>query len=162
MPKYIDLAGQRFGRLRVESYHGTNGRTAEWRCQCDCGRLTITTSHGLRFKGVRSCGCLTIDKTIERSTTHGQSKRTEYVAWRNMKQRCSNPKSPIYRYYGGRGIRVCEQWAGDYEAFIADMGPCPSGHTLDRIDTDGHYEPQNCRWATRSVQQRNKRPFNRH
>jgi hypothetical protein len=94
--------------------------------------------------------------------THGMHNTPEYRTWTGMKERCYNPSADSYKNYGGRGITVCDRWRDDFPAFYADMGPRPSeNHSLDRRDTDGNYEPENCRWATRSEQQKNKRPMQR-
>lgn len=90
--------------------------------------------------------------------THGKSKTPEYIAWQSMKGRCLNEKDMVFKYYGARGIMVCERWTV-FENFYADMGPRPEGHTLDRIDNEGHYEPGNCRWATWTEQSLNKRVY---
>jgi hypothetical protein len=107
----------------------------------------------------KSCGCLNAELASARRKTHGQSLRTrEYNAWVNMKGRCGNPAYTRYANWGGRGIQVCERWLHNFEAFFVDMGPCPPGHSLDRVNVDGHYEKSNCRWATASEQVKNRRP----
>jgi hypothetical protein len=167
MPRKIDLTGQRFGRLQVilqvPRPPDARDTRARWLCKCDCGNFSHKDSANLRNGISRSCGCLQIDLTISRQTTHGCSpadwtKHTpEYRCWQNMIARCVNPNRRDYKHYGGRGISVCERWR-KFEAFLEDMGikPDPS-LTLDRINVNGHYEPSNCRWATWSEQQCNKR-----
>jgi hypothetical protein len=154
--KYIDITGQRFGRLtairpagiRPQAKRPTSGEMW-WHCKCDCGRSTISKSGDLRRK-TRSCGC---------TRTHGHSqKHPLYPIWKTMRQRCLNPANADYRWYGARGITVCERW-NDFTNFLADVGERPSPElTLDRIDVNGNYEPGNIRWATWEQQRQNKRP----
>lgn len=164
--RVMNLTGQRYGRVVVVGRSGSDRRgTAQWRYRCDCGRDGIALSDNLRFGRTRSCGCLNRDAAAVQHRTHGESvgKGTpEYNAWCTMWKRCTNQTFDHYRHYGGRGITVCDRWVS-YEAFLADMGRRPtSGHSLDRVDNDGNYEPSNCRWATRSEQCRNQRPRQRH
>jgi len=150
--KPMDLTGQRFGRLVAIKRVSRKPYTL-WACRCDCGNNTVVRLGHLRAGATQSCGCL----VRETSTTHGQWGTPEYNAWNTMKQRCLNPNNPRWHQYGGRGITVCEQWL-PFENFIADMGQKPSPeHSLDRIDNESGYRPDNCRWATRSEQCRNSR-----
>ncbi len=160
MPAKLDLTGQRFGRLLVVSAAPpkiSGGQSCtQWTCRCDCGRLITTYTGGLRSGHTASCGCATNDARVARFTKHGMSSTREHAAWRAMKARCENKSQTSYPNYGGRGISVCARWAS-FEAFFADMGPRPAGTTIDRVMSNGNYEPGNCRWATRHEQNRNKR-----
>lgn len=151
-----DLTGQRFGRLRVVafSHHAGTQRKPFWRCVCDCGAETTVNGQPLRNGLIRSCGCLKRDLSVQRATKHGGHGTRTYRSWKAMRERCHNPSGTHYHHYGGRGITVCEQWK-DFSAFLADMGECPAGLTIDRIDGNGNYEPGNCRWATATQQSRN-------
>lgn len=163
MGRKVNLVGLRFSRLKVVSeaqpYKSPSGRLyIMWNCICDCGNTTVVRSSALKPNGSKSCGCFSADSTKERATTHGMTRTPTYTSYRAMVKRCSNPNDPAYAQYGGRGIQVCERWKISFENFLADMGLRPKRRTLDRIETNGNYEPGNCRWATKSEQQLNRRP----
>jgi hypothetical protein len=163
MTAFIDLAGQRFGRLtaleptrrpRADGYHAVY-----WLCRCDCGADVTVAARHLGNGHTRSCGCL-MRETSRRSglanTRHGRCKTLEYSSWRAMLTRCYRVDHWNYRFYGGRGIRVCNRWRSSFADFYVDMGPRPPGTTLDRIDVHGDYEPGNCRWSTWTEQRLNR------
>lgn len=158
---YIDLVGQRFGRLvvvaLVKDEAGSNIPT-RWMCACDCGKTTIVRGYNLRSGGTNSCGCLARERASERTKIHGEAGTRIHHIWNHMKQRCENPTNRAYRLYGGRGISVCDEWH-EYTSFrdwAMDNG-YQDNLTLDRIDVNGNYEPSNCRWITLREQQQNKR-----
>lgn len=152
----MDLTGQRFGRLVVEKFYTLRKGRAVWECKCDCGNTAIVQAGRLRGNRTQSCGCLRREKSAERKRTHDMTRTPTYLTWVSMIQRCENPKATGYEYYGGIGVRVCEDWH-TFENFLADMGERPAGRTLDRKNTFGHYDPGNCRWATAEEQASNKR-----
>lgn len=164
MPAPIDYTGRRYGRLTVlRNGEKRNRRLFTVHCRCDCGAEFEGQIHCLRTGMTRSCGCLRRETAAHNAKTgkrlgHHLSRTPEHHAWLAMRARCENPNLPAFAYYGGRGIRVCDRWNNSFEAFLADMGKRPSPtHSLDRIDTNGNYEPSNCRWATKTEQARNTR-----
>ena len=162
MSKRIDLTGHKFGRLKVLKMVGCNKwGEAMWLCECECGNLVSVTSNNLRRLHTRSCGCLQKEAASSSNTTHGKRGTKLYPAWNMMKDRCSNQNSKAYKNYGGRGIRVCEEWKNSFQAFYDYVSKLPhfneKGYSLDRINNDGNYEPNNVRWATRYEQVHNRR-----
>jgi hypothetical protein len=158
-PLFINLAGMRFGMLVVVESNGTKKYgSAEWRCICDCGKSATVLGANLRAGRSKSCGCAKAAHLIKRCKTHGESKTSrEYRIWCGMRVRCHNKNAVAYKDYGGRGIKICDRW-GKYEAFLEDMGRCPSAkHSIDRVNPNGDYEPNNCRWATASEQGASRR-----
>lgn len=157
-----DLSGVSFGRLVAQEVSRRDGQSrAYWRCLCACGQVVDVRRDALVRENQRSCGCLAIQDRSERqvhgSCAGGRSNGdATYVTWKSMRQRCRDPNSDNYPYYGGLGVTVCDRW-DDFGLFFADMGPRPTGMTIDRIDPEGGYMPGNCRWADASTQNRNKR-----
>ncbi len=153
-----NLTRRRFGRLVVlgiiERRPMSGGTRLMWLCRCDCGGETRCTAYTLKSGHSKSCGCYHADETRRRSITHGMTKNRsrppEYTIWHHAKRRCFVPSTPHFEDYGGRGITMCERWQKSFEAFYVDMGPRPTPkHSLERENTNGNYEPGNCRWATR-------------
>ncbi|HZW02802.1 MAG TPA: hypothetical protein VFF68_02650 [Anaerolineaceae bacterium] len=150
------LPGTRYGRLVVTEIIDGQMR----KCVCDCGEKIIVRRCNLTSGNTRSCGCLRreIEKTAARThgATTGKTWSRAYTIWHGMRQRCLNPRNPSFPQYGGRGIAVCEEWKDSFEAFLADMGEPPEGHSINRINNDGPYSKENCAWASNEQQQRNK------
>jgi len=155
-----NLTGISFNRITVikKSHKGPNGWL--WECDCICGNKMYMLQYDILKKKTMSCGCFQKEVVkeilIKRNTSHGLSKTREYKIWQGIKKRCFNNRFKFYPHYGGRGITICKSWL-NFESFLADMGPCPEGHSIDRINNDGNYEPKNCRWAKDEIQANNKR-----
>lgn len=173
MGTFIDLSGQRFGRIVIADRAPNVGRRTMWNFRCDCGTAGTSNYYNITGGKTRSCGCLqqeTRSETGRSTRVHGHTSKDgvsrmspTYSSWYAMRRRCLYTKHPAYDQYGGRGILICDRWLngdGDlsgFECFLADMGERPFGTTIDRVDGDGHYEPGNCRWATDAGQSRNRR-----
>lgn len=151
------MIGQHYGRLTVAFLFERRGTHNYWACNCECGGRKVVRQGHLKSGGTRSCGCLH-DESAARPKTHGLSNTVEYKTWKEMIKRCNNRRHLSYPTYGGRGIRVCDEWRRDFIAFLSAVGRKPTPqHSLDRINPDGHYEPGNVRWATSREQQNNRR-----
>lgn len=160
------FVGEIYGRLTVIEFSHTLAKNRYWRCLCVCGAEVTVPTGRLRSGNTKSCGCLRVDVRKSRGgTAHthgyrcragGQKADPTYRAWIAMRQRCNNPNNPAYLNYGFRGISVCERWA-KFENFLSDMGDCPAGMSIERVDNNLGYSKDNCVWATASEQNRNKR-----
>lgn len=170
MPNRLNLAGQKFGLLKVVGFSHVGGANIKsfWRVVCVCGQKRTVRGDHLRAGETISCGCDKLNRieatraaSIAAGLKHGHSRRsrvsTEYKIWIGIKTRCLVPTNKDFKYYGARGISVCDRWLNSFENFLVDMGNRPKGLTLDRINTYGNYEPGNCRWATWHEQRVNQR-----
>jgi hypothetical protein len=152
--------GQRFTRLRVVAFAGRGPwRHDQWHCICDDGNCVVVRGDHLRRGLIKSCGCLRRELSRQRQTKHGMRRTPEYLSWLAMKSRVLNPHNPSFRYYGGREppIEIYPDWILSFTAWFADAGPRPHGCTQDRIDVNGHYVPNNIRWADAKTQRQNQR-----
>ena len=157
MGKFIDLTGQKFGRLTVLSEAGIDKHgKVKWLCRCECGTQKAIDGTNLRRGVIVSCGCLSRELLDKRNHKHGMYGAPIHNAWKVMRRRCREINFISYKDYGGRGITVCERW-DKFENFYADMGDRPEGLSIERIDNNGNYELANCKWATQKEQCRNKR-----
>ena len=154
--KLINLTGKKFGRLIVIEKSSIKKGKAKWVCLCVCGKQIIAYSTNLLRKNTKSCGCLRKEKTQKLKIKHGLSSQAAYPSWCDMKQRCNNPEHNAYKYYGGRGITVCDRWL-EFENFFEDMGERPKELTLERKNNELGYFKENCCWATRAEQIHNSR-----
>lgn len=161
--RLIDLTGQRFGRLtvteRAADYVSPKGHhKVQWRCQCDCGNEVIVRGSSMRGNITQSCGCLHNELCAERKTVHGLCYTRLNRIWQSMKSRCYNSKQKRYAKYGGKGITICEEWLHNFQAFYdwAMANGYRDDLSIDRIDGDKGYYPENCRWASNKEQTRNR------
>lgn len=156
------MIGERFGRLvvhaRADNFVSRSGKAyPAFQCVCDCGERAVVLGQALRSGNTKSCGCYARDVLSTRKTQINRATYPgEYNSWAQMRSRCHDPKANGYKNYGGRGVSVCDRWAS-FEQFVADMGPRPAGHSIERKDSSGDYEPGNCCWASRREQSRNTR-----
>ena len=156
--KPIDLTGKVYGRLKViklDKMAKTVNR--KWICECNCGNIVSVAGNNLKNGHTQSCGCILREKQRNKFYKHGMSKTKIYSVWRTMKQRCTYEKNESYKNYGGRGITYCDEWE-EFEPFYewAMANGYKEGLSIDRIDSDGNYEPSNCRWVTMKKQQNNR------
>jgi hypothetical protein len=156
MPPLINLAGRTFGSWSVVSRGENNGTITRWVCRCDCGTESLVQAEHLRESNSTNCGCQRVGPIKHGAAVGGSIKFSlAYRSWRAMRARILNPRDKAFPHYGGRGITICDRWS-DFANFLADMGERPSvRHSIDRRESNGNYEPGNCRWATQAEQVEN-------
>lgn len=157
--KLEDLTGRRVGKLTViKRHYDPNRKCTLWECKCDCGNTTIVIANRLKNELTRSCGCLRRESNLANKTSHGLSGTHLYAVWNGMKGRCYNPNNHNYSRYGQRGITVCDDWKDSFETFAmwAKSNGYKDGLSIDRIDNDGNYCPDNCRWTNTHDQNNNR------
>lgn len=152
----VDIKGQKFGMLTVIHRVENRNKRVYWKCLCECGNEVEVESYPLRSGHTRSCGCVSNNKNKTRSSTLSGKYKREYRIYYHMLGRCYNPKDTRFERYSQKGITVCDRWLETFDNFIEDMGPCPEGYSLDRINNGDNYSPKNCRWADKYTQSRNK------
>lgn len=154
----IDLKSQKFGRLKVLDFAYNKNRKSYWKCLCDCGNIKIIESYKLKTGHTKSCGCYAKEVTRNNTITHNKTNTKLYRTWQNMKRRCDNKKTKSYKYYGEKGIRVCDEWLHDFMNFYnwAMQNGYKEELSIDRINVNGNYEPNNCRWVDIETQANNK------
>lgn len=167
--KNIVEIGKKFNKLTVISDNGVVNGQRNVECICDCGSIVKCNFYRIRNGHKKSCGCInkafTANKIINgyksgNASIHKMTNTRVYRIWKNMKERCRNKNKSNYKYYGGRGIDVCDRWKNSFQLFFNDMGYPPTDkHSIDRINVNGNYEPSNCKWSTQSEQCKNKRPI---